>query len=150
MPVVFRCFYCRGKLSIARRKAGHDVTCPRCQAVITVPVPEDLGDQLTELLTVGSHHAAAPARPEPQPVQTDYQHDAAFDGGDVVLPHPPTPKPKPAPKKQPMSARSANDLPLFEADEIEQLLASKVGPESRCGRGPRARVGVGSRGMCEA
>jgi len=84
---------------------------------------------------VGSHLAVAPARQELPPTPAYDLNDAAaaaFDGGDPILPSPPVhaPPPRPVPKKKtPMSARSANDLPLFEADEIEQLLASKIGPE---------------------
>lgn len=131
MPVVFRCFYCRGKLSIAKRKAGQDVACPRCQAIITVPVPDDLGDQLTELLTASNHHVALGAE---APAHVGYNLDdavaAAFDGDPLELP-PPVPAPRPPPVKKPTSKpmRTGNDMPLFEAEEIEQLLASKIGPE---------------------
>jgi phage FluMu protein Com len=142
MPVVFRCFYCRGKLSIAKRKAGQDVACPRCQAIITVPVPDDLGNQLTELLTASNQHAVLGpteqvAEHELAPANAGYDLDdaaaAAFDGDAMAMPPPPpAPVPKPPPpmkKPAPKLMRTGNDMPLFEADEIEQLLASKIGPE---------------------
>jgi len=120
MPVVFRCFYCRGKLSIARRKAGQDVECPRCQAVITVPAPDDLGNELTELLTASKVHATVGAAND----EFEAAAAAAMDGNPLPLPPPPPPR-----KTPPKPIRNANDLPLFEAEGIEQLLASKIGPE---------------------
>lgn len=40
MPIKFRCEKCGQLLGIARRKAGTDVACPRCQRMITVPAEE--------------------------------------------------------------------------------------------------------------
>ena len=37
MPVQFICPNCRRTLSVTRRKIGHQVTCPKCAAPITVP-----------------------------------------------------------------------------------------------------------------
>jgi len=37
MPIVFRCHYCKKKLSISRSKAGAPITCPICQRKILVP-----------------------------------------------------------------------------------------------------------------
>jgi DNA-directed RNA polymerase subunit RPC12/RpoP len=37
MPVRFRCTECRALLSIASRKAGATVQCPRCRTAVTVP-----------------------------------------------------------------------------------------------------------------
>ena len=72
MPIRFRCETCNGKLSIATRKIGMPVECPRCSMSMIVPSASALGEELTELLlTVGSRqHAAAndetyAARPEP-------------------------------------------------------------------------------------
>jgi hypothetical protein len=127
MPVVFRCFYCRGKLSIARRKAGQDVECPRCQAIITVPAPDDLGDELTQLLSASKEHTAVGAtRTARSNDDFEAAAPAAMDGPTPTLPDPPAPPPrKPAPKP----IRSPAEMPLFEAEGIEQLLASKLGPE---------------------
>lgn len=37
MPIKFRCPVCEGLLSIARRKAGTRVVCPKCRDEVTVP-----------------------------------------------------------------------------------------------------------------
>jgi hypothetical protein len=37
MPIRFRCTKCDGLLSIARRKAGLSIKCPKCQTEVTVP-----------------------------------------------------------------------------------------------------------------
>lgn len=37
MPIKFRCPVCEGLLSIARRKAGTQVVCPKCGDEVTVP-----------------------------------------------------------------------------------------------------------------
>ena len=37
MPIRFLCPACRQLLSIASRKAGHQVECPKCRATIIVP-----------------------------------------------------------------------------------------------------------------
>jgi len=127
MPVVFRCFYCRGKLSIARRKAGHDVECPRCQAIITVPTPDDLGDELTELLTASKEHAVVGAKAASASLANDEFEAAtaaALDGLNLPMPAPP---PTRKPPSKPI--RNPAEMPLFEAEGIEQLLASKIGPE---------------------
>jgi hypothetical protein len=129
MPVVFRCFYCRGKLSIARRKAGQDVECPRCQAIITVPAPDDLGDELTQLLTTSKEHAvvgSANASSSLAMANDEFEAAAAaaMDGLSLPMPAPPPTRKPPA-----KSFRNSSEMPLFEAEGIEQLLASKLGPE---------------------
>jgi hypothetical protein len=40
MPVQFICPNCRRTLSVTRRKVGHQVTCPKCAAPITVPATQ--------------------------------------------------------------------------------------------------------------
>ena len=55
MPIRFRCPKCEGLLSIARRKAGTQIVCPKCQDEVLVPSadldtaePEiDLADECT-------------------------------------------------------------------------------------------------------
>lgn len=37
MPIKFRCPSCRQTLSVTRRKAGQNVTCPACEAEVRVP-----------------------------------------------------------------------------------------------------------------
>jgi len=41
MPVRFLCTECHKLLSVGTRKIGSQVKCPRCQAAITVPAPEE-------------------------------------------------------------------------------------------------------------
>ena len=50
MPVRFRCDTCNGKLSIATRKIGMPVECPRCNESMLVPSASQIGEELTELL----------------------------------------------------------------------------------------------------
>jgi hypothetical protein len=38
MPIRFTCTCCRQPLSIGKRKAGTQVTCPKCQSGLTVPM----------------------------------------------------------------------------------------------------------------
>ena len=40
MPIQFRCPACGGRLSIAKRKAGTQVACPKCKADVMVPGAE--------------------------------------------------------------------------------------------------------------
>ena len=55
MPIRFRCPTCEGLLSIARRKAGTQIVCPKCRDEVMVPAadldsaePEiDLADEST-------------------------------------------------------------------------------------------------------
>lgn len=39
MPIHFACPRCAGRLSVATRKAGSEVTCPGCGQVVIVPTP---------------------------------------------------------------------------------------------------------------
>lgn len=41
MPIQFRCVHCRQRLSVTRRKAGHEVSCPTCDETIRVPSLEE-------------------------------------------------------------------------------------------------------------
>ncbi|MGL6072753.1 MAG: hypothetical protein ACRC8S_01200 [Fimbriiglobus sp.] len=40
MPVRFRCPNCETLLSIAKRKAGTEIVCPKCQDEVLVPSPD--------------------------------------------------------------------------------------------------------------
>jgi len=44
MPIRFKCPTCERMLSIARRKAGSQIVCPRCEEDVTVP-DADLADE---------------------------------------------------------------------------------------------------------
>jgi len=50
VPVRFRCDTCNGKLSIATRKIGTPVECPRCNESMLVPSSSQIGEELAELL----------------------------------------------------------------------------------------------------
>lgn len=41
MPIAFRCGSCRQRMAISSRKAGHEVQCTSCGALVMVPVPEE-------------------------------------------------------------------------------------------------------------
>jgi hypothetical protein len=75
MPIRFRCGHCSRLLSIGRRKAGSETSCPHCSYILTVP--DDPGDSsgiedLDELLNphpasesgVDSHSGHRSAPPE--------------------------------------------------------------------------------------
>ena len=71
MPIRFRCSMCSGMLSIARRKAGTEVECPKCGYEVTVP-EEDVGPE-PKPATVASPrstvpHGPAQTQPTPRPV----------------------------------------------------------------------------------
>lgn len=112
MPIRFRCPGCEGLLSIARRKAGQEITCPKCSELVIVP---PLQDDATEL----------DMDPIPEKV--------------VVTPPPPKlpdKPPKSAPVLLPSKSSTATAVkskepgasaPLFErADFVEKLLTPAV------------------------
>ncbi len=72
MPVRFRCETCHGKLSIATRKIGMTVECPRCRESMIVPSASQIGEELTELLAAvgGKRDAAETGEGERLPSQT--------------------------------------------------------------------------------
>jgi hypothetical protein len=57
MPIRFRCYFCRQRLTISRRKMGTVIQCPRCQGQVWVPDPDN---------------------PDPE-------QPAAGEGGDIIL-----------------------------------------------------------------
>ena len=98
MPIRFRCETCNGKLSIATRKIGEPVECPRCSMSMIVPSSSQLGEELTELLlTVGSR-----------------QHTPVAEG-------------KPASRPEPTkSSVPLEEMPLFERKDFEKLLDPRL------------------------
>ena len=42
MPIRFKCDQCGQRLSVATRKAGSEVTCPRCEYALVVPTSDDV------------------------------------------------------------------------------------------------------------
>ena len=65
MPVRFRCSECRSKLSIATRKIGTTVACPRCGRPVVVPAKD--GERVDELELVGAGSGARQAGGSPDP-----------------------------------------------------------------------------------
>jgi len=89
VPVRFRCDTCNGKLSIATRKIGTPVECPRCNESMLVPSTSQIGEELTELLlSVGGARCEAVGAVAP-----------------ILRP-----------------GRSLDEMPLFERDDIEEML----------------------------
>lgn len=99
MPIRFRCPTCNRQLSTARRKAGTQVVCPRCEDEITVP-DADLADPDT---------AEAP-----QAVQVGTVRPPRVNG------RPATARPAAVVPK------SGDSGPLFEREDFEQLLGPAV------------------------
>lgn len=67
MRMVFLCGHCQGKLAADSSHAGDPVKCPRCQAVVECPTPEDPG---YEFVVDPEPEPAPPPRPrdrEPEP-----------------------------------------------------------------------------------
>ncbi len=101
MPVRFRCDTCNGKLSIATRKIGTPVECPRCNESMIVPSASQIGEELTELLmTVGKSSR-----------ELEESRETAS-----AAPPPSTAR----------SAKSLDELPLFERSDFDKLLDPRV------------------------
>ena len=64
MPIRFRCPGCEGLLSIAQRKAGSEILCPKCGEALIVPPPLD-SDNEAEPDEAEPEPAPPPKRPEP-------------------------------------------------------------------------------------
>lgn len=144
MPIRFRCPGCEALLSIARRKSGTEIACPKCREALIVPPPVTptlepepmrkrrtrLNDEAerTELdLTppafgksdpFGGGPAQATLEPQATPVPRirEYSH-----GVEPPPRKPDPPKPKPAPPK-------IDEPPLFEQADFERLLDPVVKP----------------------
>jgi ribosomal protein S27E len=125
MPIRFRCPGCDGLLSIARRKAGTDISCPKCGELVIVPtLPDDqteadiegVGDAVEAVAPPRSEPKKEPPKPESKPKREP--------GGVAVKDAPPkveAEKPKPKPEKiKPKGDKS--DAPLFERSDFEALL----------------------------
>ena len=128
MPVRFRCDTCNGKLSIATRKIGQSVACPRCHESMTVPSASQIGEELTELLlTVGrSHRETNGVEPEQSLSKTalrpgkSLEEMRLFERSDyekLLDPHAKLPKPLPLPGEVPLVA-IAPTQPLAITDAI--------------------------------
>lgn len=125
MPIRFRCPGCDGLLSIARRKAGTDISCPKCAELVIVPtLPDDQTE--ADMDGVGDAvEAVAPPRSEPkkEPPPKVESKPKREPGGVAVKEAPPkveVEKPKPKPAVKPKGEKS--DAPLFERSDFEALL----------------------------
>ncbi|HET6575326.1 MAG TPA: hypothetical protein VFG68_17095 [Fimbriiglobus sp.] len=102
MPIRFRCPTCNRQLSTARRKAGTQVVCPRCEDEITVP-DADLADPGTAEVS--------------QPVE-------AVQSGTTMPPrvngHPATTRPVV------VAPKPGDSGPLFEQEDFERFLEPTV------------------------
>src|SRR5262245_22647675 len=96
MPIRFRCTACGGVLSIAKRKAGSNVLCPKCAVSVVVPGASTVPDP---------DRTEAPARP-------------AVGGGPVIAGRPVAANGSAAKR----TTKPAADPPLFERLDFEALL----------------------------
>jgi hypothetical protein len=97
MPIRFRCTACGGVLSIARRKAGSNVLCPKCAVTLVVP--------------------GASTVPDPEKVEVPVR--GAVAGEPVITGRAVGPNGK-------KSSKPAEDPPLFERLDFESLLQPAV------------------------
>lgn len=71
MSIRFRCTQCNVLLSISSRKAGSEVTCPKCSSAQAVPLADPADEKPKKDRAAGSSapavSAAAPANGEPDP-----------------------------------------------------------------------------------
>lgn len=104
MPIRFRCDTCRGKLSIATRKIGTPVECPRCNASMVVPIASQIGEKLTVLLmSVGAARYEA-------------EVEANIELAESV--------PRPRPVSRSMPKPNLSEMPLFERADFDTILES--------------------------
>lgn len=96
MPIRFKCPTCERMLSIARRKAGTRVVCPRCEDDVMVP-DADLADEEEVNVEPVDESPGSGTKP-------------------IAIGAPPKPKPQARPKQD----------KLFEESDFEQLLDEKV------------------------
>jgi hypothetical protein len=101
MPITFRCSACSRTLSIARRKAGSQVNCPKCAALIHVPAAAGVA--------VASNPMAA-AVPVPQAAALDALPLFERDDFEALLE--PVAKSARAPKSAAMPPPIAGPVPI--------------------------------------
>jgi hypothetical protein len=128
VPVRFRCDTCNGKLSIATRKIGQSVACPRCHESMTVPSASQIGEELTELLLtvgrsqretngVGSEQSLSKTALRPGKSLDEMPLFERSDYEKLLDPHAKLPKPLPLPSEVPLVAIPATQ-PLAITDAI--------------------------------
>lgn len=106
MPIKFRCPVCEGMLSIARRKAGMQVVCPKCGDEVTVPDADlaagdsdasdetDVEEVVTRVKAGGNGSAKKSAEP---PLFERGDLDKLLGTPDKLPPAPVIPKPPTSP-----------------------------------------------------
>lgn len=103
MPIKFRCPVCEGMLSIARRKAGAQVVCPKCGDEVTVPDADlaagDFDAEESESVEVMAKVEAGGngAAKKPEPLFKPGELDKLLGSSDTLPPAPVVPKPPGAP-----------------------------------------------------
>lgn len=135
MPIRFRCPGCEALLSIARRKSGTEIACPKCREALIVPPPVTPASEPESIQTKRRHRVKLP---DPEKTELDlsppsFQPSGGGAAQAVLEPQahpvpkvheyaegdqPPLPKPKP---KSP-AAPPAPEPPLFEQLDFEKLL----------------------------
>lgn len=160
MPIHFRCPSCYGLLSIARRKAGQEVTCPKCQDRVIVPTPPELEDEQTVAVEI-----EADTRKSPYRGAADVPRRRAEDAAPrqqslppVMLVDPPqsqapeavaavaSPVPGKSERKPGRGVKSddPSELPLFERSDVIDAL---LNPAAKQATSRAAGEGVGARGL---
>lgn len=117
MPIRFKCPTCERMLSIARRKAGSRIVCPRCEDDVTVP-DADLADEeevnvepveesgsSTKPIAIGAPpKPKVPTKPKPDKLFEDSDFEHLLDekvkkvADEPRKPEPPKPLPAPTPE----------------------------------------------------
>ena len=99
MPIRFLCPNCGQVLSIGRRKAGIEVTCPKCRQSVTVPAPGQASSQAEVFENLDfDEFLLSPGGP------------LSDEEGDETAPPPPPSRPR-APLGRLIVAGSAHELP---------------------------------------
>lgn len=163
MPIHFRCPTCFGLLSIARRKAGKVVHCPKCGDNVIVPsnprAEED--DDATAVVEIGvskpTHAAAASDSGKLDEIAREHvalqtkQAAAMKSTPRTESPKPPSPKVE-RKLKPVVPTKSKEDSPLFEREDFEELLnpAAKKLAEQQAQSGGAARGLAGTASAREA
>lgn len=104
MPIRFRCSTCDGLLSIARRKAGTAIACPKCQSDNVVP------EASTDLANAEADTDQADVEPVDEPLPSGHR------GGEAALK-----------LEQPQLIGSANPLQSAGATLAEPEVATESG-----------------------
>ena len=139
MPIHFRCPSCYALLSIARRKAGQEVTCPKCKEQVIVPTPPDPEDEKTVAVSTDAALLQSPYHPVSEPPRRNIEQSASRPEPAVMVAEPPRSKAQEPLRAVagPTSARTehklgkmakseaASEPPLFErSDVIDEILKS--------------------------